>query len=122
MSPNWKMPLAQRREACCRSCGNVGISPVLGEISKGSWKEEVPSHARNHLHYATHGGTLRHGGFFNFDPKTRAYCAVTVPAASGDAPEATSQLVPLERDWSNWVGLKLASHVMDSEGEERASF
>lgn len=35
----------------------------------------------------------RHAGFFNYDPETRAYCMVTVPAPWRDTPGPTWQLV-----------------------------
>ena len=35
----------------------------------------------------------RHAGFFNYYPKTRAYCMVTVPAPWRDTPGPTWQLV-----------------------------
>ena len=35
----------------------------------------------------------RHAGFFNYDPKTRAYCMITVPAPWRDTPGPTWQLV-----------------------------
>jgi hypothetical protein len=34
----------------------------------------------------------RHAGFFNYDPKTREYCMITVPAAWRDTPGPTWQL------------------------------
>ena len=35
----------------------------------------------------------RHAGFFNYDPETRAYCMITVPAPWRDTPGPTWQLV-----------------------------
>ena len=35
----------------------------------------------------------RHAGFFNYDPDTRAYCMITVPAPWRDTPGPTWQLV-----------------------------
>jgi hypothetical protein len=35
----------------------------------------------------------RHAGFFNYDPETRAYCIITVPAPWRDTPGPTWQLV-----------------------------
>ena len=35
----------------------------------------------------------RHGGFFNYDPETRAYCMICVPAPWRDTPGPTWQLV-----------------------------
>jgi len=35
----------------------------------------------------------RHAGFFNYDPESRAYCMITVPAPWRDTPGPTWQLV-----------------------------
>ena len=35
----------------------------------------------------------RHAGFFNYDPETRAYCMITIPAPWRDTPGPTWQLV-----------------------------
>ena len=35
----------------------------------------------------------RHAGFFNYDPDTRAYCMITIPAPWRDTPGPTWQLV-----------------------------
>jgi hypothetical protein len=35
----------------------------------------------------------RHAGFFNYDPETRGYCMITVPAPWRDTPGPTWQLV-----------------------------
>jgi hypothetical protein len=35
----------------------------------------------------------RHAGFFNYDPESRAYCIITVPAPWRDTPGPTWQLV-----------------------------
>ncbi len=35
----------------------------------------------------------RHAGFFNYDPHTRAYCMITIPAPWRDTPGPTWQLV-----------------------------
>jgi predicted lipase len=35
----------------------------------------------------------RHAGFFNYDPDTRAYCMITIPATWRDTPGPTWQLV-----------------------------
>ena len=35
----------------------------------------------------------RHAGFFNYDPKTQAYCMMTIPAPWRDTPGPTWQLV-----------------------------
>ena len=35
----------------------------------------------------------RHAGFFHYDPETRAYCMITIPAPWRDTPGPTWQLV-----------------------------
>ena len=58
------------------------IPPECGLIEAGyatfaEWKELI----------------RRHAGFFNYDPETRAYCMITVPAPWRDTPRPTWQLV-----------------------------
>ena len=36
---------------------------------------------------------VRHAGFFNYDPQSRAYCMITVPAPWRDTPGPTWHLV-----------------------------
>ena len=54
-------------------CGLV----EAGYASLAEWKELI----------------RRHAGFFNYDPETRAFCMITVPAPWRDTPGPTWQLV-----------------------------
>jgi hypothetical protein len=86
---------------------------------------EIPAECRLEAGVATaderKGLIRRHAGFFSFDPDTRHYCMISVPAPWRDTPGPTWQLVAaMLRNQRREIGEKRAGEVAarDQAGAE----